>query len=152
MTPDPQSFTATIEVAKSPRHIFECITDVSKWWGGKDLEGSAIRLNDEFTIRHGDVHYSKQRVIEAVSGRRVVWLVTESTLAWLETDEHEWTNTRLVFEIAPKSDGAVVRFTHDGLVPGKECYSRCSDGWNTIIKEYLFGFITDGRVAAQLYR
>ena len=77
MTPNTESFTATIEVAKSPRHVFECITDVSKWWGGKDLRGSAIRLNDEFTIRHGDVHYSKQRVIEAVSSEKVVWLITE---------------------------------------------------------------------------
>jgi hypothetical protein len=98
------------------------------------------------------VHYSRQKVIEAVPGQRVVWLITESKLAWLATDKHEWTNTRLVFEIAPKNDGAMVHFTHDGLMPGKECYSRCSAGWNTIIKEYLFGFITDGRVAAELYR
>jgi hypothetical protein len=31
MTTSSQSYTATIEVAKSPHHVFECIRDVSKW-------------------------------------------------------------------------------------------------------------------------
>ena len=34
-----KSFTATIEVDKSPEDVFRCITnDVAKWWGGKGLE------------------------------------------------------------------------------------------------------------------
>jgi Activator of Hsp90 ATPase homolog 1-like protein len=144
MTSNDQSYTATIEVAESPHHVFECIRDVSKWWGGKDLEGSTSRLNDEFTITHGDAHYSKQKMIEVVPGRRVVWLITEGRLGWLDRDKNEWTNTRLVFDIAPKGDKAVLHFTHEGLVPEKECYSRCSEGWNMVIKEYLFKFITEG--------
>ena len=152
MTTNTQTYTATIEVAKSPHHVFECILDVSKWWGGKDLEGSARRLGDEFTITHGEVHHSRQKVVEVVPDHKVVWLITESKLAWLRNDKHEWTNTRLVFEIAPQGDGAVLHFTHDGLVPEMECYSSCSEGWNMVIKDYLFNFIGDGRVAAQLYR
>ena len=32
-----KSFTATIEVARSPQEVFKSITaDVGKWWGGKD--------------------------------------------------------------------------------------------------------------------
>ncbi len=144
MTPNDQSYTATIEVPKAPHHVFECICDTSKWWGGKDLQGSTSRLNDEFTITHGDVHYSKQRVIEVVPDRRIVWLITESRLAWLEGDKHEWTNTRLIFEIAPRGDKSVLRFTHDGLVPEKECYGRCTqEGWRVIV-EWLFRFITEG--------
>jgi uncharacterized protein YndB with AHSA1/START domain len=145
-----QSFTATIEVAKPPHEVFECILDVSKWWGGKDLKGSTRLLNDEFSIKHGDVHYSKHRMIEVVPDQRVVWLITESRLAWLE-DKHEWTDTRLVFEVTPKGDGAVLHFTHEGLVPAQECYASCSGGWTLVIKDYLFNFISEGRVAAQLY-
>ena len=117
MTTNSQSYTATIEVAMPPPHVFECILDVSKWWGGKDLKGSTRLLNDEFTIEHGDVHYSKQRMFEIVPGQRVVWIITESRLAWLERNKHEWTDTRLVFEVTPKGDGAVLHFTHEGLVP-----------------------------------
>lgn len=151
MTTTRQSYTATIEVAQPPQHVFDCLIDVSKWWGGKDLSGSTRLLNDEFTIKHGDVHYSKQRMIEVVPGQRVVWLITESRLAWLERDKHEWTDTRLIFEITPQGDGTVLRFTHQGLVPGQECHSSCSAGWNLVIKDYLFNFIAEGRVAAQLY-
>ncbi|HXJ20884.1 MAG TPA: hypothetical protein VMT03_11690 [Polyangia bacterium] len=66
-------------------------------------------------------------------------------------NEHEWTDTRLVFEIAPRGDGAVVRFTHEGLVPAQECYPTCSEGWSLVIKDHLFNFIGDGRVAARLH-
>jgi hypothetical protein len=52
----------------------------------------------------------------------------------------------------PQGDGALLHFTHEGLVPEQECYSKCSEGWNMVIKDYLFDFITEGRVAAQLYR
>lgn len=150
MTANGQSYAATIEVDKPPHHVFESIVDVSKWWGGKDLEGSTRLLNGEFTIKHGDVHYSKQRMVEVVPGQRVVWLITESRLAWLE-NKHEWTDTRLVFEIAPKGDGTVLHFTHEGLVPELECYPTCSGGWELVIKDYLLNFIANGRVAAQLF-
>ena len=42
-----ENFTATIEVSKSPQEVFNSITnDVAKWWGGKDLKGNSITLND----------------------------------------------------------------------------------------------------------
>lgn len=144
MTSKDQSYTVVIEVPTSPHHVFECIRDVRKWWGGKDLEGSTSRLNDEFTITHGDAHYSKQKMIEFVPDQRIVWLIPEARLGWLKGDKNEWTNTRLVFEIVGKGDKTVLHFTHEGLVPTQECYQRCSDGWNTVIKEYLFKFIFEG--------
>lgn len=151
MTADVQSFTATIEVDKPAHHVFDCVLDVSKWWGGKDLAGSTRALGDEFTIKHGDVHYSKQKMIELVPEQRIVWRITESRLAWLERNKDEWTGTRLIFEIAPRGSGATLHFTHEGLVPEQECYPSCSAGWSLVIKNYLFNFIADGRVAAQLY-
>jgi activator of Hsp90 ATPase-like protein len=138
------SYTATIEVAKSPEDVFEHINQVSKWWS-KDFEGSSSNLHDQFVIYHPGRHYSKQKLIELIPGKKLVWLVTESTLAWLEHDKHEWTNTRMVFEITPKGDQTVLHFTHEGLVPEKECYAMCDQGWNMVIKERLFNFITEGK-------
>jgi hypothetical protein len=78
-----QSYSATIEVASSPGDVFTKITDISKWWT-KDIEGQTTRLNDEFIIRHGDDHYSKQRLIEVIPDTKLVWLVTDCQLNWVK--------------------------------------------------------------------
>ena len=139
-----KNYTATIEVAKSPNDVFNHVNDVSKWWN-KEFEGSSTKLNDEFIIRHGDVHYSKHKLVEFTPDKKVVWLVTDSKLIWLEKDMYEWTGTKMIFELAPQGDKTVLNFTHQGLVPEKECYERCAQGWDFVIKERLFSFITDGK-------
>lgn len=48
------------------------------------------------------------------------------------------------FELAPAGARTVLHFTHEGLFPDKECYSRCARGWSTVIGQYLFRFITEG--------
>jgi len=138
-----KNYTATIEVAKSAKDVFNDIKEVSKWWS-KDYEGNSTNLNDEFVICHPGAHFSKQKLIEVIPDKKVVWLVTDSELNWLENDKHEWTNTRMIFEITSKEDKTLLHFTHEGLVPEKECYERCEQGWNMVIKERLFNFITNG--------
>jgi len=137
-----KSFTATTEFEKTSQEVFKAITaDVAKWWGGKDLEGSSMKLNDEFIIHHPGSHYSKQKLVEVIPDKRIVWLVKDSNLHWLKKDPHQWTGTKLVFEITGKIDTTVLHFTHEGLTPEKESYARCSDGWNMVIKEWLYNFI-----------
>lgn len=140
-----KSYTTTIEVAK-PRHdVFKCITaDIARWWGGQDLEGDSTKLNDEFVINHPGTHYSRQKLVEIVPDKKIVWLITESTMSWLK-DPAEWVNTKLIFDITSKGDTTVLHFTHEGLTPGKQCHARCSEGWDTVIKDYLFNFITHGK-------
>ena len=75
----------------------------------------------------------------------MIWLVTESKLDWLERDKAEWTGTKMVFDITTNGDQTVLRFTHEGLVPEKECFELCEQGWNMVIKERLFNFITVGK-------
>ena len=138
-----ESFTATIEVAKSPQDVFNCIKEVPKWWS-KDFEGSSQQLNDEFIIHHPNAHYSKQKLIEVIPDKKIVWLVTDSTLHWLQNDKHEWTNTKMIFDISTKGDNTVLHFTHEGLVPEKECYTKCKQGWTMVITDRLFNYITHG--------
>jgi hypothetical protein len=135
-----------IEVPKSPRHAFDCITAITKWWVAPagDFTGRSTALDDEFVIRHGDVHYSRQKLVERIDDRKLVWLITDSKLAWLERNQHEWTHTRLIFELTPAGDKTVIHFTHEGLVPGLECFARVSAAWNMLITEWLYAFITDG--------
>jgi hypothetical protein len=62
----------------------------------------------------------------------------------LKRDQHEWTNTKLIWELTDNGNGTTLRFTHEGLVPEKECYERVTQGWDTVIKEWLFAFINEG--------
>ena len=139
-----KSFTATIEVSKSPQDVFKCLKEVPKWWS-KDFEGSSAKLHDEFVICHPGRHFAKQRLIEVIPDEKIVWYVTESNLDWLEKDQAEWTGTKMIFELTPKENKTVINFMHEGLAPGKECYDRCQQGWNMVIKERLFDFISDGK-------
>ena len=136
-----KNYTATIEVEKSPQVVFDCLKEVPKWWS-KDFEGSSTKLNDEFVVCHPGRHYSKQKLVEVTPNERVAWLVTDSELEWIEKDKHEWTNTKMIFEITPNGDKTVLHFTHEGLVPEKECYAMCQQGWNMVIKDRLLNFIS----------
>jgi hypothetical protein len=150
-----QNYSATIEVSKSAGEVFKYVNDVSQWWAksaeealsGQQtvFEGQSTKLHDEFIIRSGDRHYSKQRLVEFIPDKRVVWLVTDCKINWLEKDKTEWLNTKMIFEIAAHPGKTVIRFTHDGLVPGLECYTNCEKGWDFLIKEKLFNFITNDK-------
>jgi uncharacterized protein YndB with AHSA1/START domain len=141
-----QSYSATIEVTSSPQRVFECITqEVAKWWGGPDLSGNSVELNDEFIVHHPGAHYSKQKLVEVIRDKKIVWLVTESKMSWLKKDQLEWTDTKMIFEITAHGDKTMLHFTHEGLTPDKECYAMCEQGWNMVIKDWLFRFIIDGR-------
>ena len=140
-----KSHGITIEIPKSPEEVFRSLTqEVPKWWGGRDFTGSSIGLNDMFIINHPGAHYSKQKLTEVVPNKKIVWSVEESKLDWLKTQD-EWTNTRMIFEIAPTGYSSILHFTHEGLVPEKESYAMCSEGWNLVIKEWLFNFIVNGK-------
>ena len=84
-------------------------------------------------------------MVEVIPDKKVVSLVTDSRLNWIEKDKYEWTNTKMVFEITTKGDKTVLHFTHEGLAPEKECYAMCEPGWNMAIKDWLFNFITRGK-------
>lgn len=78
-----KSFTATFLVNQSPEEVFNAINNVRKWWSN-GLEGKSQKLDDEFIYQHKRLHYSKQRLIDIVPNKRVTWLVTESTIAFVK--------------------------------------------------------------------
>lgn len=140
-----ESFSATIEVTNTSQDIFQRITrDVLKWWGGKDFSGSSFNLNDEFIVNHPGAHYSKQKLIEVIPGKKLVWLVTESNLSWLK-NKGEWTNTKMIFELTPRHHSYLLHFTHGGLTPEKESYIRCCEGWNMVIRDWLYTLVMYGK-------
>jgi len=137
-----KSYSTTIEVAQPANEVFNAIKDVTKWWS-MDFEGSSTKTGDEFVIHHPNQHYSKQRLVEVIPGKKIVWLVTASRLYWLK-DQEEWTNTKMIFELSNSGNKTVLHFTHEGLTPAKECYAMCTKGWDIIIRDWLFHLVMVG--------
>lgn len=136
-------YSLTISVKASPQNTFDCINDVKGWWT-ENLTGKSAKLNDEFTVKFGDVHLSTQRLVECVPGKKVVWLVTASKLNFIE-NTGEWTGTRISFEIINNNDKTELCFTHYGLNPNVECYEACSNAWGPYIQQSLKSLINTGK-------
>jgi activator of Hsp90 ATPase-like protein len=102
------------------------------------------KLNDEFTYRYKEFHFTRQRVVEMVPEQKIVWLVTESQINYAE-DINEWSGTKVIFEISKEGNKTRLYFTHMGLNPEIECFDSCSNSWSQIIQQSLYSLITAGQ-------
>ena len=141
MTEHERDFTASTIVKESPSTAFRLIARVSEWWVA-DVEGEAVNLGDEFTVRSGTT-WMKFKVVEVVPNVKLVWRVVDCYLPW-NADKTEWNDTSVVWELSAMADGTQVKFIHQGLVPEVECYSQCAKSWSSYIKESLNNFIKTG--------
>ncbi len=140
---DHQNFTTTILVDKTPKEVFNAITNPRGWWS-EQIEGSTEKQNDEFTYQYKDVHISKMKLEEVVPNKKVVWRVLNNHFNFIE-DKSEWVGTRIIFDISEKDGKTQLHFTHEGLVPQYECYQVCNDAWTSYIQGSLKNLITTGK-------
>jgi Activator of Hsp90 ATPase homolog 1-like protein len=143
-TMEVEDFTLVLSTDKSPKEVFDAVTNVRGWWSAK-LKGNSKKQGDEFEFQYEDIHYSTQKLVEVIPNKKVVWLVTDSRLTFLKKDQGEWTNTKVCFEISEKGKMTEVRFTHLGLVPEIECFEACSEGWTHYLKNSLLKLINTGK-------
>jgi uncharacterized protein YndB with AHSA1/START domain len=136
-------FTITLLVEQTPEEVFNAINNVGAWWQG-EISGNSKKINDEFTYRMKDIHFSKQKIVELVPNKKIVWLITDSKLNFTK-DKSEWTGTKIIFEITKVNSKTEVRFTHSGLVPKFECYADCSNAWTLLVQKSLFSLIAMGK-------
>ena len=95
-TPD---FTTTVVVNKTPEEAFDAIANVSAWWA-KNFKGSAKNENDVFTVTFGAT-FVDFKITEVVPGKKVVWLVTDCNLHWIN-DKKEWKKTECIWTLTEK--------------------------------------------------
>lgn len=131
------SYTYSFNTIKSPNEIFELLLGVENWWigiYGETITGFSKKVGDEFSFKAGDgAHYSKQRLIELNPNKKIVWLVTESHLSFLNNPD-EWVNTKIGFEISQDRNKSKITFSHKGLIPKIECYDGCSGAWTKYLQ------------------
>jgi hypothetical protein len=144
-----KNFTTTLIVDQTPEEVFNAIRNVRGWWSGyysEEIKGDTEKLNDEFSFRAGGgAHYSRQKLIEVIPNKKVVWQITDSKLDFLEK-KNEWTGTRVSFDISTKGNKTELVFTHEGLIPEIECYNSCAPAWSQYLQNKLLPLITKREV------
>lgn len=138
-----KSFSKVIQVKKSAADSFNAIRNFRGWWS-EDIEGNTDKMNETFFYHYKDIHLCKIKLIEALPGKKLVYLVTENEFNFID-DKSEWVNTKLVFDISEEGSKTKITFTHEGLTSKDECYEVCQDAWTTYIGSSLKNFIDTGK-------
>jgi len=144
------NFTFTLLTDKSPHAVYEAVNNVRAWWSGfyeEHIEGDTEKPGDEFTFTAaGGAHISKQKLVEVVPDKKIVWLIVDSEFSFVEKGD-EWTGTKVIFDISKKGNQTQLVFTHEGLTPEIECYEDCSSGWSLYLTEKLAPLINATKTA-----
>ena len=135
-----RDYHINISANVSSKEAFDAFNNVAAWWA-TNFEGSSQKLYDTFTVHFGDVSVDF-KIIEFVPNQKVVWLVTDCDLTWLN-NKKEWLGNTMVWEISTENNTTQINFTHVGLVPELECYTDCNDGWNFHIGTSLLKLMTE---------
>jgi hypothetical protein len=146
---------ATMTVDRTPEEVFEAVTNVRGWWS-ENIIGDTVAVGDEFVFTDDSafpgetaradtgIRFARFQLTEVVPGRRMVWHVVDSHLAFI-AEHDEWTDTRAVFDITGDVHGTTLRFTHEGLTAAESaCFESCSRGWTFYITQSLPQLITTG--------
>lgn len=146
-----KDFQWSILTDRTPKEVFNAIREVRTWWTGyhkEEFSGDTKNLNDEFSfVAENGLHCSTQKIVELVPDEKMVWLVTDSFLGFVEQSD-EWIGSKIIFEIAKVGTKTELRFTHQGLTPEVECYDSCAPSWTTYLKNKLVPLIESGGITS----
>jgi hypothetical protein len=139
-----ENFTSKLILEANEQEVYEGLTLlISKWWS-EMFEGSAHERGDVFTIRFGPQVYKTMEVEELIWNEKVSWRVVDALIDLPElSNNKEWIDTRIIWDISTTSGGTALHLTHIGLTPQIQCYDLCRHGWQSFL--YSFNrFLTTG--------
>jgi hypothetical protein len=135
-----EDFKLALLTERTPQEVYKAILNVRAWWTGyhnEEFTGSTENLGDVFSFSAADgIHKSTQKIVELIPNKKIVWLVTDSSLSFLERTD-EWIGTKIIFEITRQGNKTQLVFTHEGLTPEIECYNSCAPSWTAYLTKKL---------------
>ncbi|HET9850554.1 MAG TPA: SRPBCC domain-containing protein [Candidatus Saccharimonadales bacterium] len=137
------SYSQIIKTSAVPSVVIDRISQVSEWWG-RNFEGEATEVGNEFTVRFQNGDMYKIKVAEIVPNRKVVWNVITAHQTWVK-DPAEWVGTKIIWEVKEVPGGTEVHFTHEGLVPQLECFDQCAQGWAYLMNPSFMELLNTGK-------
>jgi hypothetical protein len=141
-TVGPKDFQKSFTVNANATETMHKIAQVNLWWA-KNFKGKSTKFNDKFSVYFSDT-WVNFKIAESVPGKKIVWLVTDCNLHWIE-NKKEWDGTEVVFELTEKEGRTKIDFSHRGLTPDCECYENCKPGWTHHLKNGLQKLINEGK-------
>ncbi len=141
-TMENKNYTSSFVVDEDNTITFNAIKNFRGWWS-EDIEGLTDQLGETFFYHYKDVHLCKLKLVEEISNKKLVYLVTDNEFNFTK-DKTEWINTKLIFDISSLGDQTKVTFTHEGLTPQYECFEVCNDAWTSYIQGSLKNLIATG--------
>jgi len=122
---DTKSIEREILIAATPETIWELLVDpqqVTRWMGQHATFD--LRRGGSYKIEVIPGHVASGKFVEIDAPRRLVY-----TWGWEEGDAPVPSgSTTIVFELLPRNDGTLLRFTHRDL-PSAEAAASHTHGW-----------------------
>ena len=138
-------FSLSFTVKATAKESMKAISQVKQWWA-KKYKGKAANLNDTFSVYFGgpDDTFVDFKISEFVPEKKIVWLVTDCNLHWID-DKKEWKKNEIIWNLTEKNGKTTIDFVHKGMTPESECYESCKPGWTHHIKDSLVKLIEQGK-------
>ncbi len=138
-----ENFQYEITLESTAKKIYSGLTfQIQHWWTEK-MEGSANKINDEFTVRF-DRTFKRIKVVELIPDKKIIWEVMDSYIDIPELkNKSEWNGTKIIWEINPNEYSTDLLMTHLGLNSSLECYNICDDGWVSFMESFQ-DYLTTG--------
>jgi len=137
-----QNFSTTLLVEATPQQVFEAINNVRGWWS-ENIDGQTDQLQSIFSYHFQDVHRCKMQITTLIPAQKIVWHVLDNHFNFTKAKK-EWIGSDIIFTISEKEGGALLEFTHRGLLPTDECYQICHESWTNYIQNSLKNLILRG--------
>ena len=140
-----ENFTLSVSLNCKAAQVFKALTsEIPQWWT-QMFEGVSNEVGSSFTVRFGESVFKTMTVQELVENQKVVWQVEDSLINIPGlTNQTEWINTTIVWELENRDEATLLHLKHIGLHPKVECYGICSAGWEQFVNS-LQTFVETGK-------